>query len=90
VEHIAWASPAKLIIGRNQMVYSGTLSMCVLHFRDQLSITRKVTCCITLDQETVRGKTWLCPEEIHELVMAEDLPAELRAQHQKPQNSLIS
>lgn len=75
---IAWDSPAKLIIGRSQTAYSGTLSMCVLHFRDQLSITRKVTSFITLASETVNGKAWLSPEDICELMMAEELPAELQ------------
>lgn len=79
MEHIAWDSPAKLLIGRSCQVYSGPLSMCVLHFRDQLSITRKVTCCIALDQATVHGKTWLYPEEICDLMTAEDLPPELQA-----------
>ena len=79
MEHIAWDSPAKLIIGRNQTAYSGTLSMCVLHFRDQLSITRKVTSCITLARETVHGKAWLSPEDIYDLMTADELPPELQA-----------
>jgi hypothetical protein len=74
---ITWNSPAKLIIDRNQTAYSGTLSMCIRHFRDQLSITRKVTCYITLDRATVGGKPWLNPEEILELMTVANLPAEL-------------
>jgi hypothetical protein len=79
LEHIAWNSPAKLILSRHRPVYSGTLSMCVLHFRDQLSVTRKVTCHIALERDTVLGKTWLGPEEIYNLMTAENLPPELQA-----------
>jgi hypothetical protein len=77
VDLITWNSPEKLIIGRNQTAYSGTLSMCILYFRDQLSITRKVTCHITLDRAAVGGKPWLNPEEILELMTVGNLPAEL-------------
>jgi hypothetical protein len=79
MEHIVWDSPATLVIGRNLTAYSGTLSNCILHFRDELSITRKVTCRITLARETANGKTWLWPEDIYELMTAEDLPPELQS-----------
>jgi hypothetical protein len=79
LEHIAWDSPATLIMSRNREVYSGSLSMCVLHFRDQLSVTRKIACRIALESGTVHGKTWLDPEEICDLMAAADLPPELQA-----------
>jgi hypothetical protein len=52
--------------------------MCVLHFRDQLSSTRRIACHIALEQQTVNGKAWLDPEEIYNLMTAKDLPPELR------------
>ena len=79
MEHIAWDSPAMLVISRNRPIYSGPLSKCLLHFRDQLSLARKVTSHIALDRDTIDGKTWLDPETIHDLMTASDLPPELRS-----------
>jgi hypothetical protein len=78
MEHIAWNSSAHVIMSRDRPLYSGTLAMCVLHFRDQLSSTRRIACHIALEQQTVNGKAWLDPEEIYNLMTAKDLPPELR------------
>jgi hypothetical protein len=75
---IHWNGAAQVIMSRHRPLYSGTLAMCVLHFRDQLSLTRQIACHIALEQQTVNGKAWLDPEEIYSLIAAEDLPPELR------------
>jgi hypothetical protein len=78
MEHIAWNSSAHVIMSRDRPLYSGTLAMCVLHFRDQLSLTRQIACHIVLEQQMVDGKAWLDPEEIYKLIAAKDLPPELQ------------
>ena len=78
MEHTAWDCPAKLVIGPHHTAYSGTLSNCVLHFRDELPITRKVTSHIILTHDAWNGKTLLWPEDIYQLMTAENLPPELQ------------
>jgi hypothetical protein len=73
LEHIAWESPAMLVMSRNRPIYSGSLATCVLYFRDQLSLTRKVVCHIALETGMVRGKTWLGPEDIHAIMTTDAL-----------------
>jgi hypothetical protein len=78
MEQIAWNGAAQVIMSRHRPLYSGTLAMCVLHFRDRLSLTRQIACHIALEQQLVNGKAWLDPEEIYNLMGAKDLPPELR------------
>ena len=78
MEQVAWNSPAKLVASRNRPIYSGSLAMCVLHFRD-LSPFRRVTCHIALEKEAICGKTWLEPEEILTIMSGTNLPPELQS-----------
>jgi hypothetical protein len=75
---IAWNTPARLILSRNHEVYCGPLVMCVRHFRDRLSATRQVTSSIVLERDTVFGKSWLDPEEIHLIMTYEGVITETR------------
>jgi hypothetical protein len=79
LKHVAWNSPAKLVMSRDRAVFSGSLAMCVLYFRDQLSPVWKVTCHISLERDTVDGKSWLDPEEILDIMTSNELPPELQS-----------
>jgi hypothetical protein len=79
MQQIPWNGAAQVIMSRDRTLYSGTLAMCVLHFRDGLSSTRQIACYISLQEEMVNGKASLGPEEIYQLITAVDLPQELTA-----------
>jgi hypothetical protein len=74
-----WDTPAKVVISLNRPVYRGSLAMCMLHYRDQLSPVRQVTSHIALDRGMVDGKSWLGPEEIHTLLWRSEVPPELQS-----------
>lgn len=71
--------PAKVVISLDRPIYRGSLALCVLHFRDQLSPMRQVTSHIALEQGMLDGKSWLGPEDIRALLWQGGLPSELQS-----------
>jgi hypothetical protein len=64
---IQWDMPAILVPPGNHPNYTGTLSACLRHWRDQLGPVQQVTAMIAM-----AGGRWIEPEEL--LRLSADLP----------------
>jgi len=77
MEHIPWESTAHIVQCGSCLKHSGTLSSCLLYWRDEMSEFRQLTSFIVLD-EPVAGKLRLEPEDLLQLISGK-IPPELQS-----------
>jgi hypothetical protein len=75
--HIPWESNAHIVQYGRGLKHSGSLSSCLLYWRDEMSDVTQVTSFIVVD-EPVAGKMRLEPEDLLQLVSGK-LPPELQS-----------
>ena len=75
--HIPWESTAHIVQYGCGRRHSGSLSSCLLYWRDEMSDVTKVTSFIVVDKP-IAGKLRLEPEDLLQLVSG-NLPPELQS-----------
>jgi hypothetical protein len=74
--HIPWESSAHIVQHGSGLKYSGTLSSCLLYWRDEMSDVTQATSFVVVD-EPVAGKIRLEPEDLLRLISGK-IPPELQ------------
>jgi hypothetical protein len=73
MEHIAWDSTAQIVQHGSGLKHSGTLSSCLLYWRDEMSDVRQVMSFVVVD-EPVAGKLRLNPEDLLQMISGKISP----------------
>jgi len=75
--HIPWETHAHIVQYGSGLKHSGTLSSCLLYWRDEMSDVRQVTSFVVIE-EPVAGKLRLEPEDLLQLISGR-IPPELQS-----------
>jgi hypothetical protein len=77
MEHTPWESAAHIVQYGGGLKHAGTLSSCLLYWRDEMSGVRQVTSFVVV-QDPVAGKLRLEPEDLLQLISGK-IPPELQS-----------